>query len=385
MQGLPGGVEFNAMSGAEVEPLLNGAEELKGSSLSGQERDHLFLSSFPDERQFKEVSGISGLDSPSDGRAFGYLVYDHEGYLDVVVVSSNAPWVAAYRNQIGDLAHAGHGPLGHMLALRFTGASHAATPSGEWSNRDGYGAMVEVELPGGSKLIREHRAGEGFSAQNSATMLIGLGEHERAAKISVRWPSGKVHAQADVPSGSLVLAYEDPSRSPNGSAFQVEPYPLPVATPPAATSVADRLELPYLEERFGAAKLNMISMMATWCAACRAELPELADLRAQFSAEDLAMYGFPADVKEDSALLSGYVTEAQPAYELLAEVPKDQVRSLVAYLKDELGSEDLPQTVVTDSLGRVLLTRYGAPSVSELRRLLDLVRSPALQAPRGAQ
>ena len=52
---------------------------------------------------------------------------------------------------------------------------------------------VEVDV-GGRTLLREHRAGEGFSAQNSATLIVGLGAHqraERAVRVRKLWPSGR--------------------------------------------------------------------------------------------------------------------------------------------------------------------------------------------------
>jgi len=75
-----------------------------------------------------------------------------------------------------------------------------------------------------SPLLREHRAGEGFSAQNSATLIVGLGAHLRADAVRVRWPSGRVQHLAEVAAGSLLTAYENSQRSPTGEAFVVVPY-----------------------------------------------------------------------------------------------------------------------------------------------------------------
>ena len=379
------GIEFSAMSGSVVEPLVNGAEQLKGSSLSGNERDHLFLSNFASERQFTEVSGISGLDHPADGRAFAYLDYDHDGYQDLVVVSANAPWVTFYRNRMGDLASRGKGERGGFVALRLVGGNRTAASSDTWSNRDGYGAVVTAELAEGLTLMREHRAGEGFSAQNSATVTIGIGAHPQVERLRVTWPSGVVQELPGVPAGSLVTVYEDPSSSPSGEAFVRRGYPLPTPRPSAGASIADRLELPYMRDRAGSAKLNMYSMMATWCAACRAEQPDLEALRAEFGDDELAMYGLPADVEEDAALLADYADRSKPVYELLADLPKDQVTGVVDYMAERLGSDALPQTVITDASGRVLLARYGAPYVSEVRRLLNALEDAPVETLGGSR
>ncbi|MDE2810606.1 MAG: ASPIC/UnbV domain-containing protein, partial [Gemmatimonadota bacterium] len=71
---------------------------------------------------------------------------------------------------------------------------------------------------------REHRAGEGFSAQNSATLIVGLGAYQRVDAVHVRWPSGRVQQVAEVAAGMLVTVYENPRNSPTGVAFVVVPY-----------------------------------------------------------------------------------------------------------------------------------------------------------------
>ena len=82
---------------------------------------------------------------------------------------------------------------------------------------------VEVDV-GGKTLLREHRAGEGFSAQNSATLIVGLGAHQRVDAVHVRWPSGRTQQIAEVAAGMLVTVYENPRHSPTREAFVVVPY-----------------------------------------------------------------------------------------------------------------------------------------------------------------
>jgi hypothetical protein len=200
-------------------PTMNSRRLLNGVSFAGSERPHLFLNF--QGQQFHEISGVSGLDHPGDGRAFATLDYDRDGWQDIAVVSANTPLLRLNRNRLGDRVD-GAG-RNQIVALRFMGGNRAATPSTTWSNRDGYGMMVTVETQG-LKILREHRAGEGLAAQNSATMIIGLGEQRRANSIVVRWPSGKVQEIHDVPTGTLVTVYENPAHSPNGSAFLIQPY-----------------------------------------------------------------------------------------------------------------------------------------------------------------
>ena len=148
-------------------------EERSGASLSGHERDRLFLSARG--TSFTDVSGVSAVDDPSDGRAAGIFDYDRDGWLDLALVSSNAPMLKLFRNRIGcQPALSGRNAGGRMLALRFVGGNQTARPAPSWSTRDGFGAKVTVDL-GDRTILREHRAGEGFAAQNSGTMVIAFG------------------------------------------------------------------------------------------------------------------------------------------------------------------------------------------------------------------
>jgi hypothetical protein len=127
-------------------------EELGGASLSGFERNHLFLSS--GGVKFADISGISGLDDPADGRSFGILDYDHDGWPDIALVNANAPMLELYRNRIGSHPATLANPAGgRMIALRFVGGNRAAKPTRTASARDGIGARVTVDL-GDAKLLR---------------------------------------------------------------------------------------------------------------------------------------------------------------------------------------------------------------------------------------
>jgi len=73
-----------------------------GVSQSGRERNHLFAQTPTPagDAVFRDLSGISGLDHPGDGRAFAWLDFDRDGWLDIVAVNANAPvhrhyWVRA--------------------------------------------------------------------------------------------------------------------------------------------------------------------------------------------------------------------------------------------------------------------------------------------------
>ncbi len=344
----------------------------KGASLSGNERDHLFLNL--EGRRFVDISGPSGLDHLGDGRSFGILDYDRDGWVDVAVASANAPLLQLYRNQIGELQP--EAPA-NFVALRFVGGNLTSNPSKDLSNRDGYGAMVTLEL-GERTLRREHRAGEGLAAQNSSTMIVGIGRSGEVNSLTVRWPSGRTQTVPRFPAGSLVTAYEEPSQSPATESFTIEPYRVSVerrsmpspAELPAGTAPVWPVDGNTRETSH--AKLVLYTTFATWCHACKVELPQLQYLRSAFAPSELAMFGVPYDEKEAPDKLNAWASVYQPPYELLTDLPAAQVVLVQQYVRQSLQLDGIPASIVTGSDGRVLLKKWGAPTVSELRELLAL-------------
>ena len=75
------------------------------------------------------------------------------------------------------------------------------------SPRDPYGTVVKLRV-GGKLIVRELRCGEGYAAQNSRTLLVGIGAAAEATSVEIRWPSGKKQEIGSVPEGTLVTANE---------------------------------------------------------------------------------------------------------------------------------------------------------------------------------
>lgn len=337
----------------------------RGASWSGKERNCLF--SNREGSSFENLSGISGLDDIADGRVFSLFDLDRDGWQDVALVNTNAPRFKLFRNTLGD---GGRSP--NVVALRLQGGNRTAQASSAWSHRDGYGALVTVTA-GELVMRRELRCGEGLSAQNSNTLIIGLGPNERAGSVSVRWPSGRVQTVEDVASGTLLSVFEDPDASPTGEAFVPSSYG-PASALPTEVVAEDgpRFGMPS-RGQVGAEPpaLRVYTTTATWCANCRAELPQFEHLRQAFGEMELGLYGVPYDDGESTEVLAAYRDAEQPAYELLLELPFSERRATRELLTEALGADALPASVVTDDEGTVLLTTWGVPTVSELRLLLD--------------
>ena len=94
----------NRMALAQIR-LRTRNEEQAGASLSGNERDHLFLNARGSS--FTDIAGVAGLDDPADGRSSGILDYDRDGWLDLALVNSNAPMLELL-DELGEFGRA-HG------------------------------------------------------------------------------------------------------------------------------------------------------------------------------------------------------------------------------------------------------------------------------------
>jgi len=357
-----------------VEKLGDGKQQLH--SLSGRERNHLFLNTSRAGRaNFEDVSGVSGLDDIGDSRAFALFDYDRDGWQDIALVNANAPLLNLYHNEIGRLPqNAGESPAG-IVAVRFVGGNSRSQSDSRFACRDGYGAVVSVELES-AQLKREFRCGEGFAAQNSDTMIIGIGQHPHARRLAVRWPSGQIQSLDNVAEGSLVTAFENPVRSPDGSGFSTEPYRLPPPRTSFQRSTPD-LTVEFTLATTGSGRdaqptsqLKMYTTMATWCDACKRELPQLQHLRGIFPDDVLAMYGLPVDEQDNSERLASYASKYAPPYELLSGIGTADRAEVADLLRRQDQSPGLPSTIVTDAHGFVLRTYDGVPTVSDLRRLI---------------
>lgn len=109
--------------------------------------------------------------------------------------------------------------------------------------------------------------------------------------------------------------------------------------------------------------------MATWCSACKKQLPQLQLLRKTFSEDRLAMYGVPIDEDDVPDQLSSYVKRHQPGYRILLELSSNERASVSKVLQTMIRSEPLPSSIVTNAQGKVLRVFRGVPTTSDLRRL----------------
>ncbi|MEC8941746.1 MAG: ASPIC/UnbV domain-containing protein, partial [Verrucomicrobiota bacterium] len=132
---------------------------------------------------FCDVSAVSGLDLPDDGRGVARADWDRDGDIDFFVSNRSAPRLRFFRNDLP-------GRNG-FIAIRLEGTV---------GNRDAIGARVNVHRGGEEDLplARTLRAGDGFLSQSSKWLHFGLGAHRGPVTVEVRWPNGSRESFPDL-------------------------------------------------------------------------------------------------------------------------------------------------------------------------------------------
>ena len=361
---------------------------------SGSERNHLFLNSHGES--FLDVSGISGVDSPSDGRVSVWLDMDRDGRHDLAVVNSNRPLLQLYRNETGDTDRKD----GNFIALRFVGGNDSADASPEFSNRNGFGTRIVVQA-GDRRITREHYCSQGFAGQNTSTMLIGLGEATTVDQLSVTWQSGLKQRFSNLTAGKLLILFErpaadDPSptrKDSDASGITITDYQrvLPADSPSEHPEIAtqDRDPLPVLlpaqlavasqpsasNLRVEDPELVVLTTMASWCTSCAKHQPLLKVMSKEFSTSNVSFVGFAGDPNDPADDLRGFIKRLDIDYPVAA-APDASLRSTVeAILNSGDGADVLPSTIIVNGQGQVLATHQGIPTASEIRRQLSAMKS----------
>ena len=319
-------------------------------SLSGHERNHYFANQ---AGQYRDRSALSGLDHPGDARGFAILDYDRDGRQDIAVVNANAPLLNLYRNEGSN--------EGNFIGVRLLDDGK----EGGRGVHGGTGSMVSATLSDGTVLKRELRCGDGFAAQNSMTLLIGIGSDKEVDSVSVQRPGATTNQVARSVSAGTLLTF-----SAGNEAERREAYVAKVDAAPVSETVRPVFPLhdlvPTNEEYV------MYTTMATWCAACKSHLSELEELAARAQEDGVQLVGIPIDPTDDADTLREYEVAHGPPYRLLGNLPTVRRRQVTKFLQHVMQRDELPlpTTILTDGDGRLLLVGQGVPSLSVLRKAL---------------
>ena len=320
-------------------------------------------------KTFRDSSLASGLDSIADGRCFSVFDIDRDGWQDLILVNANNPHLEIMHNrQAGNLQSENN-----FIALRFVGGNKYFDASTQFSNRNGYGSRVTVKVDG-KEIVREHRCGRGFSSQNSATMIVGLGQSDQIDSIEIRWPSGRRQTLVGAKPGQLVTLYEDEEESPNG--FLAEEYVLESeAIVKQGTIENDLDESPIgpfhfvWENQPEDKDLVIVNIMSTGCPHCLQEHGAIRSLKKNLD-QAIQLVAIPIEDSDDDKRVEEYIERYSPPYQILGNLDESHLAKIRKYLVRKLGEKVYPSTIVVDRGGFVLSADLHSPDISSVRKLL---------------
>lgn len=280
-----------------------------GFSFSGYERDPLYLNL--GNKKFTDISGVSGIDSITDGRAGVFADFDNDGDLDVFSTTIQNQAHLLFRNNVGQ--------DNRFLRVGLIG---------DKTGRDAFGAVVRVKTSAGI-LTKIKAGGSGFISQHDPRLLFGLGKDQRAEWIEVTWANGKVERfDANAAAGATLLLKEGAGKAENLQLGKANlPDPLTKAEifarglkiqigkplPDFALKNASGAAAGSLKRRFKPGRRTLINVWATWCVPCAKEMPELERMRATLAANKIDLLGLNVDI-EATADVRGYAAKQRVSY-----------------------------------------------------------------------
>ena len=164
----------------------NGHIDETARNLSGKtgyaQAPHLFLN---DGRgRFRDVAREAGaaFASPKVARGAAFGDFDNDGDVDLLLTTNQGP-ACLYRNDLTN------GNRSVRLRLR-----------GTKSNRDAIGAVAQLTTAEGMQS-RMVKSGSSYLSQSELTLTFGIGRRERAERLVIAWPSGKVDEHGPLAAG----------------------------------------------------------------------------------------------------------------------------------------------------------------------------------------
>ena len=279
----------------------------EGFSFSGYERDALFIR---EGSRYLDVSGASGIDSLSDGRASVMADFDNDGDLDVFLTTLQGDGHLLFRNNVGQDAN--------YLRVVLDDVPGRA--------RDAFGAVVRVRS-GGQTITKIKTGGMGYLSQHDPRLIVGLGRTKQVQEIEVTWPDGTVERVAGPfaagstvrlrRSGTPAVTRDRPTRLPDPlTRWETtarllkltigQPMPeIPLRTGDGEVTSLRRLQRP--------GRALLVNLWATWCTPCRAEMPELQSLLPRLAEAGIDLVGVSVDTNA-AVDLAGFAKRVGATY-----------------------------------------------------------------------
>ncbi len=333
----------------------------QGFSFSGYERDPLYINS--EGKKFTDISGVSGIDSITDGRAGVFADFDNDGDLDVFSTTIQNQSHLLFRNNVGQ--------DNNYLRVILEG-------DGKTVSRDAFGSVVRVKTSAGI-LTKIKAGGSGFISQNDPRLLFGLSKDTKAETVEVTWSSGQIERfSGDAMKNSTLILKQ--------GAGKIETITLAKANLPDPLTKAEifaqnlkiKIGAPLpdfavktlsgttssMRQNFKAGRQTLVNIWATWCIPCAKEMPELEALRGRLAANNIDLIGLNVDAEKD-ANIKDYIAGKRVTYPVLVG-GVTAVENI--YATDELS---VPLTILVDEKGIVtdLIPGWSAETQSKFRSL----------------
>jgi hypothetical protein len=252
------------------------------------------------ESTYFDISTLSNLDLPDDGRAIAATDWDQDGDVDLWIVNRSGPQLRFLSNEVPTNQH--------YVSLRLVG---------QQCNRDAIGARVELVLRGDDDQRRRQtlQAGNGCLSQSSKWLHFGLGRSPRLDRVDVYWPGGNLesfeglsvdgHYQLTQGTGFArpITTGERTIELRRADASQIETSPAEAL--PAHTLIASQVawpELPYTTSHGEAQQVRssrprplLLSLTAQWLDDCRDQLVEFAARQGELQYVDLDLLVLSVD------------------------------------------------------------------------------------------
>jgi len=165
--------------------------QVEGQSFGVGYAERPFLFHSMKNGKFEEIGEKSGpaLARKYIGRAALTADFWNRGRQDLFITNMDSSPVLL-RNEVP--------AVGHWIKIKTIGTK---------SNRDGYGAKIEV-MAEGSIRFAEVRAGSSFESSSDPRVHFGLGAATKVEGITVRWPSGQVEKLGPEPADQEIVVEE---------------------------------------------------------------------------------------------------------------------------------------------------------------------------------
>lgn len=140
------------------------------------------------DKTFREAGLELGLPQRWKSRGLAIGDYDNDGRLDVLVNNLDDAPVLLHNEM----------PRQHWLIVRCAGTG---------SNRSAVGARLTLRA-GDLRQIREIKSGVSYLSSNDLRVHFGLGSHDKADTLEIRWPSGLVQRIENIRADQILTVEE---------------------------------------------------------------------------------------------------------------------------------------------------------------------------------